>query len=96
MNRDKVIEIIKENKTQIEKLGAFRIGLFGSYARSENNSASDIDLIIDIKKDSHTFDNFMNITIMLEDIFGKKVDLLTRDSIDTNFYNAIKSEIIYV
>ncbi len=96
MNREDVIEILKAKRNEIESLGVYNIGLFGSYARRENMPESDIDLIIDLDANRKSFDNFMNISMLLEDILNKKVDLLTRESIDTDFFNSIKNDIIYV
>jgi len=96
MNRDEVIDILKMKQKEIESLGVYNIGLFGSFARQENKPESDIDLIIDLDASRKSFDNFMNISMLLEDILNKKVDLLTRESIDTDFYNSIKNDIVYV
>ncbi len=96
MNRDDVIDILKMKQKEIESLGVYSIGLFGSYARRENLPESDIDLIIDLDADRKSFDNFMNISMLLEDTFNNKVDLLTRESIDADFFNSIKNDIIYV
>ncbi len=96
MNRDTVLEVLRNNKHEIEKLGAYKIALFGSYARKENTVKSDIDLMIEVQTEKKTFDNFMNICFFLEELFGKKVDLLTRESVSSDFYNMIKKEIIYV
>jgi len=62
-----------------------RVFLFGSYARSEANSGSDIDFIID-KGRLHG----LQLAAMLGDLqekFGKNVDLLTLTGI-TNGVNA--------
>lgn len=83
----KVLEkraILKELSNQRQSLAHFgveRIGLFGSFVRGEANSESDIDLLVEIKKDQKTFRNFLALNYYLEEIFGRKVELVTRQSL---------------
>jgi len=55
--------------------GVKRIGLFGSFARGEQKESSDIDVLVEFEKP--TFRNFMDLSFYLEDLFGRKVDLVT-------------------
>ena len=71
-----VIETITEHKKEIKKkYGVKKIGVFGSYVRGEQTETSDVDLLVEFEKP--TFDNFMDLLFFLEDLFGKKVDLIT-------------------
>jgi len=55
--------------------GVKRIGLFVSFARGEQKESSDIDVLVEFEKP--TFRNFMDLSFYLEDLFGRKVDLVT-------------------
>ncbi|MHC1630968.1 MAG: nucleotidyltransferase family protein [Methanotrichaceae archaeon] len=71
-----VIETITEHKKEIKKkYGVRKIGVFGSHVRGEQTETSDVDLLVEFEKP--TFDNFMDLLFFLEDLFGKKVDLIT-------------------
>ena len=95
MEKDTIIELLKQNQDYIESHGAVRIGLFGSYSRNLQTPYSDIDLIIDIRKDAKSFDNFMDLVYYLERLLGNEVDLITTDSITPEVLNHISKEVVY-
>ena len=81
LNSDEILKKIKESKDKIRKFGVRRIGLFGSYVRSEQKEGSDIDIIVEFEKGKKTFDNYMELKFFLEDLFNCKVDLVILESI---------------
>ena|SRR3989338_1995437 len=60
---------------ELKKHGVLRAGIFGSYARGDYTSRSDIDILVKTKKETSLFD-FIGIKHAAEDILGKKVDLV--------------------
>ena len=42
---------------------------------------SDVDILIEFSPGRHTFDNFMDVSLLLEDVLGRNVDLVTRESL---------------
>jgi hypothetical protein len=58
-----------------------RIGLFGSYASDNPTDTSDIDLVIEFA--SPIGFKFMELNDYLEQLLGKKVDILTPTGIDS-------------
>ena len=52
-----------------------RASIFGSYARQEARKESDIDILVEFSS-SISLIQFVNIQLELEDILGKKVDLV--------------------
>jgi predicted nucleotidyltransferase len=56
------------------------IGIFGSYARNENNKESDIDILVSFGSDITLFD-IIGIEMELADKLGIKVDLVTERSL---------------
>lgn len=81
MGAEEIIAILRDNKCDIEKYGVDRIGLFGSYSRNEQSADSDIDVLVRFKKEGKTFDNYMGLKFYLEDLLGKKVDLIIAENI---------------
>ena len=81
LNSDEILKKIEESKDKIKKFGVRRIGLFGSYIRSEQKKESDIDVLVEFKKGKKTFDNYMELKFFLEDLFNCKVDLVILESI---------------
>ena len=96
MNRD-IQLILQERKNYlVEKFGVIEIAIFGSYARCEQRKNSDIDIIVDFKEGWKTFDNYMDLKFYLEELFGKKVDLMIKSAINPRIKPFIIEEAIYV
>jgi len=80
----KVIPILQE-------AGITRSSIFGSYVRGEQRDDSDIDLLVDFPEGLSLFD-VAEIKYKLEDILGKKVDLVDYDRIKPRLKSYILSE----
>jgi len=78
----KIIPILKKNDV-------VKAGIFGSYARGEAKKRSDIDILIEIKKDVSLLD-IIGIELTLKKILNKKVDLIEYNSI----YPLLKDRIL--
>lgn len=68
--------IAKRNRLQ-------SVFVFGSYARGEATSESDVDLMIE-GGDIQTADDFFSISKQLSDVLGKEVDLVMADAARRN------------
>ena len=76
--------------------GVKRIGIFGSFARGEQKRTSDVDVLVEFAYGKATFDNFMQLAFYLEDLFSRKVDLLTVKGIDRYIRSRVESEVIWI
>ena len=72
-----------------------RIGLFGSYTRSEQKAESDIDILVEFEKNQKTFDNYMYLKFFLEDLFKSKVDLVVVEAIKPDLKPYIMRSVRY-
>jgi len=90
--KKEIIKTIEENKNKIKNFGVKKIGLFGSYLKNKQTKKSDIDFIVEFNIPS--FDNYADLLILLEKIFGKKIDLITFESLRPEL-NYIKNEVEY-
>jgi uncharacterized protein len=70
----KIIPILKKNHVS-------KAAIFGSYARGDYNKKSDVDILVEFSKRKSLFD-LNELQYLLEDVLGKKVDLLTYSSIN--------------
>lgn len=85
------ISQIKETVSALaEKYGAQRVYLFGSYARGDMNSSSDIDLRID--KGSIRGIQLAGLLVELEDALQMSVDLIPTGSLDRQFLESIRED----
>ena len=81
LDNNSILQTLASNKQQLNSFGVKEIGLFGSFAKSEQSDESDIDLLVDIQPDKKTFRNFMKLAYYLEGLFGRKVELVTKQSL---------------
>jgi len=96
MTRAFILDFLKEHKDELhQKFGLTKIGLFGSYARGDENIESDIDLAIEINS-KNSFRSFFGLKTYLEDNFHKKVDLGIESSLKPIVKEYVSKEIIYV
>ena len=81
-----VLDIIEPYLSSI--IGVY---LVGSYARGEQKKNSDIDILIEIPKGrKFSLFDLVGVQLDLEKILGKKVDILTYDSI----YHLLRKKIL--
>lgn len=96
-NLKEIKKIILNHLTELkEKFGIKEIGIFGSYARGEENKFSDIDILVEFEEGKKTFDNYMDLKFYLEELFGIKVDLVIKSAIKSKLKNYILEEVIYI
>ncbi len=79
ITRDEILRRLSANRSELQRLGARRLGLFGSFARAEAHADSDVDLLVDL--DRHGFDRYMDLKFFLEGLLGRHVDLVLADRI---------------
>ncbi len=60
--------------------GAHNVRIFGSMARGEATESSDVDFLIDLEPNKSLFE-LSALLVELEELLGRKVDLITEDSI---------------
>ena len=75
------LALIQDHLTEILALGARRIGVFGSFARADARSDSDVDVYVEFDDAKRTYDNFFALHELLENLFGRRVDLVTDKSL---------------
>ena len=95
MDKNEILYTLQANREELKRFGVSRIGLFGSYAKGSSKSESDIDLIVEFESGQKTFDNFMDLKFYLEDLFGREVDLVTKESIKPGFKENIMKSVEY-
>ncbi len=97
MNLQEIKETLKEKLPEIkEKYGVKNLYIFGSYVRGEQTPESDIDILVEFEKGKKTFDNYMDLKFYLEELFGKKVDLIIKEAVKPRLKKYIYKEAISV
>jgi uncharacterized protein len=90
-----VLSILSKNLKNFARFNVTRVGLFGSFVREEQTAKSDIDILIDLHNDD--FFNYCELLDYIEALFSeRKVDIITKNSLDEISGIAILKEVEYV
>lgn len=82
MDRRAIIQTLRAHEPELKAGGIVHLRLFGSVARGESSSQSDIDLIADFDRSrSLSLLGMAHLENQLADLLGVKVDLSPSDSI---------------
>ncbi|WAC41934.1 nucleotidyltransferase family protein [Pedobacter sp. SL55] len=81
LKKEQILQELTARSSALAAFGVEQIGLFGSFVRDEATQESDIDLLVEIKKEFKTFRNFLALNYYLEEIFNRKVELITTQSL---------------
>ncbi|MEL7355480.1 MAG: nucleotidyltransferase domain-containing protein [Cyanobacteria bacterium J06560_6] len=91
-----LLETLQERRTEIlqiaEKHGALNVRVFGSVVREEETLDSDIDFLVDYDADKVTPWFPGGLLMNLQDLLGRKVDILTDKGISPLIREHVLSE----
>ena len=91
-NRNEIFSIFDELKDTLKGMGVKRIGLFGSFARDEGKRDSDVDILVSFLPGYKNYDTFFKLGELLEERFGRKVEIITEESISPHFRREIEKD----
>jgi len=95
ISRDFVLSTLKEHSEDIKNLGVKTLALFGSTARNEATTDSDLDFLVEFKAEL-TFKRYMKLKFFLEDLFNKNVDLVIKTDLKPQIRESVINEAIHV
>lgn len=71
-----------------------QIGLFGSFSDDSNTDESDIDLLVEFEKPIGW--KYFSLEIFLENVFGRKIDLVTKNALKEQIKDNILNQVKYI
>lgn len=96
MKQDIVLQILRQKNAELKKkFGVKSLSLFGSVARNEATSHSDVDLLVEFNRPVGYFGLFA-LQDYLEDLLGCPVDLGTPDSLKPYLRERVMGNLIHV
>ena len=95
MTREEIVVKLKAHGSEIASFGVRRLALFGSVARGEDSPGSDVDVLVAFDGPT-TFDRYFDLKFWLEDLLGRRVDLVTENALRPELAPEVKSEAVYV
>lgn len=96
LTKDEIISLLRGSRTRLSSFGVKSVGLFGSFVRGDSSSESDVDILVEFDSDKRTYDNFIDTCFFLEELFERKVEVVTTDSMSPYIGPHVLKEVEYV
>lgn len=90
---NEILTLIETNRGALNEMGVHELAVFGSAARGEASSDSDIDVLVDLEVDS--FDAYMDIKFFLEDLLHAPVDLVLKGTVKPELKASIEKTAVH-
>ena len=93
---DRFIKTINEHMGELEEeFSVSSIGLFGSYVRDDQNTGSDLDILVEFSTPISLL-KFVSLKRTLSQLLGVNVDLVMKKGLKPRIGERILSEVVYV
>jgi len=96
MNREAAITRLRAHEAELRRLGVKHLYLFGSTARDEAGTDSDVDLFFDHERGKLSLFGLMDVKETAAKILGCKTDIMTRDSLHKTMRQRIEAGALQV
>lgn len=91
-----IVERLRAQRAAILGAGVRKLGLFGSFVSDRPRVDSDVDLLVEFDPAQKSFDNYWQLSELLEQELKRSVDLLTIESLSPYIGPRILAEVEYV
>ncbi len=95
MHRDDILRVLAAHRKEFKALDVKSLALFGSVARGEGGSGSDVDILVEFEGRA-TFNGYMELKFFLENLLGHRVDLVTYKALKPRLRPYVENDAIYV
>ena len=96
MEREQILDTLRRHEPALRQLGVLHAGLFGSVARNEAVSGSDIDIVVELAPDAPVgLFEYVGITQYLSDLFPARVDVANRRRLNPAVRPSVERDAIY-
>ena len=96
MNRTIILDLLNKHRDEfMHRFGARHLALFGSAARDELREDSDIDVLVEFEGPA-TFDGYVGLVDYLEQLLGRRVDLVTEKGLKPRARRYVEKDLIRV
>lgn len=93
--KSELFNALSANRARLRQYGVKRCGVFGSFVREKQTDQSDVDILVEFEPGKKSFDNFMHLAFFLEETLGRKVELVTPESLSPYIGPHILREVEY-
>ncbi|MEW6143369.1 MAG: nucleotidyltransferase family protein [Chloroflexota bacterium] len=93
--REDILAILTANKVELQRrFKVKRIALFGSYARGEQRSDSDVDILVEV--DPSIGLDFVTLAETTEELLGLPAHIVSHRAMSSRNMKAIMADLVYV
>jgi len=94
--KQELLHALQANGAAIRGFGVSGLGLFGSFARDTAGPQSDVDLLVEFDPEQKTLKNLVGLSRHLEELLGRKVELVTQAALNAFMGKYILEEVEHV
>jgi uncharacterized protein len=95
-NRQEIIDRLQQNEATLRARGVSHAALFGSYARGDNRSDSDIDIMVEIDPAAGIgVYEYVALKDYIAALFDRPVDVVSREGLKPYVKPAVTTDAIY-
>jgi len=94
VTQHEALDILNSHRQELKEFGVKSIALFGSAVRGEARPESDIDVLVEFENPVGIF-TFLRLQHRLEELLGRRVDLVTPAALKRQLRDQILKEAVY-
>lgn len=94
--KEEIVERLRRRPEDLRRLGVRRVGLFGSFLHETQHAESDVDVLVEFEPGQKTFERFMELSFLLEELLGRRVEVITTESLSPYIGPRILKEVEHV
>ena len=96
MNRQDAIAILRQHADTLRSKGVRHAALFGSVARNDNRSDSDVDILVDIDPAAGvTIFDYVALKDYISSLFDRSVDVIDREALKPHLRGPSERDAVY-
>jgi uncharacterized protein len=96
MNRQEILDRLRENERDLRARGVTHAALFGSRARGDNRPDSDTDIMIEVDPDAHiSVYDYVGLKEYIASLFEGRVDVVDRKGLKPYVRPAATADAVY-
>ena len=96
MNRQAILDRLRENEPALRARGVTHVALFGSRARGDDRADSDTDIMIEVDPAAHiTVWDYVGLKDYIASLFDGPVDVVRRDGLKPYIRPAATADAVY-
>ena len=92
---DRALSVLRHNQPRLSEIGVVHAGVFGSVARGEAGTSSDLDVLIDVDRAKvRSIFDYCEVRLAISDLFGGRADVVERRSLRESLKKRILAEVV--